>query len=217
MLPNTRGPRQNTRKLLSSEVTAQIQYPAPPKQQWRRPTDCVPSGSHARSGQFRRTRNWRSSLSIAEGKLAARRRSIENCQARWDSSPKGRWTHRLIPDLARWVERAHGQVSFYLSQVLSSHGCFRQYLKRFGHEAEEWCPECGSGIVEDAHHILFEYRRFGLERQELEEIARSTISAETLVPRMLGDPKVWEAADTFAAHVTKTLRTLERRRKERPE
>ncbi|XP_070142321.1 uncharacterized protein [Drosophila kikkawai] len=199
-------------------------------EEWRRPTACVPSGSHARSAQSLRTelirerkeiseslQDRRSPLSRAEVKLAARRTSMVNWQARWDSSSKGRWTHRLIPDLARWVERAHGQVSFYLSQVLSGHGCFRQYLKRFGHETEDWCPECGTGILEEAHHVLFECRRFCLERHELEVAAGSPITAETLVPTMLGDPKAWEAADAFAAHVMKTLRTLERRRKERPE
>nr|XP_041632157.1 uncharacterized protein LOC121502527 [Drosophila kikkawai] len=107
--------------------------------------------------------------SRAELKAAARRRSMENWQSQWD--------------IARWVERTHGQVNFYLSQVLSGHGCFRQYVKRFGHETEHWCPECGSGIVQDAEHVLFECRRFCFERQELEEVAGSTISAESLIPR----------------------------------
>ncbi|XP_041632426.1 uncharacterized protein [Drosophila kikkawai] len=113
-----------------------------------------------------------------ELKAAARRRSMENY-------------------IARWQERTHGQVNFYLSQVLSGHGCFRQYLKRFGHETEDWCPECGSDIVEDAEHVLFECRRFGFQRQELEEVAGSSISAESLVPRMLEDQRVWEAANSF--------------------
>nr|XP_041633405.1 uncharacterized protein LOC121503241 [Drosophila kikkawai] len=120
-------------------------------------------------------------------------------------------------NIARWVERTHGQVNLYVSQVLSGHGCFRQYLKRFDHESEDWYPEFGTGILEDAELVLFECRRFGFERQELEEVAGSTISAESLVPRMLEDQRVWEAANSFAANVMKTLRTLERRQKERPE
>ncbi|KAH8246455.1 hypothetical protein KR032_002210, partial [Drosophila birchii] len=101
--------------------------------------------------------------------------------------------------------------------VLSGHGCFRQYLQRFGHETEDWCPECGTGIVEDARHVIFECRRFGLERQELEAVAGCAISEETLVPRMLDDRIVWEAAATFTAGVMKQLRALERRRKEQQE
>ncbi|KAH8241747.1 hypothetical protein KR026_007999, partial [Drosophila bipectinata] len=60
----------------------------------------------------------------------AKERSFTARQDCWDSSTKGRWTHTLIPNLRRWVLRSHGQVNFYLTQVLSGHGCFRQYLKR---------------------------------------------------------------------------------------
>ncbi|KAH8391447.1 hypothetical protein KR200_011997, partial [Drosophila serrata] len=72
----------------------------------------------------------------AEAKSAARAMSYESWQAKWDPSSKGRWTHRLIPN------HGHGstgfqQVDFYLTQVLSGHGCFRSYLKRFGHDDED--------------------------------------------------------------------------------
>ncbi|XP_070144946.1 uncharacterized protein [Drosophila kikkawai] len=129
----------------------------------------------------------------------------------------GRWTHTLIPNLTSWVERSHGQVDFYLTQVISGHGCFRSYLKRFGHETEDWCPVCGSGVVEDARHELFECHRFDHERQKLEAVAGSSILPETLVPLMLADQCVWEAAATFAADVMKSLREQERRRKEQTE
>ncbi|XP_026849730.1 uncharacterized protein LOC6587761 isoform X1 [Drosophila persimilis] len=155
--------------------------------------------------------------SKAEIKDAARRTSIDRWQTRWDHSPKGRWTHTLIPSIACWVERKHGQVDFYLTQALSGHGCFRGYLKRFGHETEDWCPECGTGIEEDARHVLFDCHRFDLERQTLETVAGSRVSTETLVPLMLADPKVWDAAAEFASSVMRTLRSLERRRKEQTE
>ncbi|KAH8256522.1 hypothetical protein KR032_001947 [Drosophila birchii] len=87
--------------------------------------------------------------------------------------------------------------------ALSGHGCFRQYLKRFGHETEDWCPECGTGIVKDARHVC---RMFGLELQELEAVAECAISVETLVPRILDHRIVWEAAATFRAEVLKKLR-----------
>ncbi|XP_070144947.1 uncharacterized protein [Drosophila kikkawai] len=138
-------------------------------------------------------------------------------QTRAETTQTGRWTHTLIPNLTSWVERSHGQVDFYLTQVISGHGCFRSYLKRFGHETEDWCPVCGSGVVEDARHELFECHRFDHERQKLEAVAGSSILPETLVPLMLADQCVWEAAATFAADVMKSLREQERRRKEQTE
>jgi len=44
-------------------------------------------------------------------------------------------------------------VDFYLTQILSGHGCFRSYLKKYGRDARDGCPSCGSGIEEDAHHV----------------------------------------------------------------
>ncbi|KAH8304870.1 hypothetical protein KR059_003005, partial [Drosophila kikkawai] len=160
MLPNTRGPRQYTRKLLSSVVTAQILYAAPvwaeaaSVKSYMRGVEAtyrvcairiacsfrtisedaalviagqVPLAKLIRERKeiFAAMQDRRALPSRAELKVAARRRSIENWQSQWDSSSKGRWTYRLIPDIARWVERSHGQVNFYLSQVLSGHGCFR--------------------------------------------------------------------------------------------
>ncbi|KAH8307509.1 hypothetical protein KR059_001064, partial [Drosophila kikkawai] len=140
----------------------------------------------------------------AESKVTARRRSFENCQNRWDSSQKGRWTHTFIPG------GRMGMVDFYLIQVISRHCCFRSYLKRFGHEMEDWCPECDSGVVKDAQHVVFECHRFDPERHELVAEAGSRILAEKLVPMMLADQRVWEAA-------AKSLRELERRRTEQTE
>ncbi|KAH8317373.1 hypothetical protein KR059_011684, partial [Drosophila kikkawai] len=172
MLPNTRGPRQYTRKLLSFVVTAQILYAAPvwaeavSVKSYMRGVEAtyrvcdiriacsfrtisedaalviagqVPLAELIRERKeiFVAMQDRRALPSRAELKVAARRRGIENWQSQWVSPSKGRWTHRLIPDIARWVEGPHGQVNFYRSQVLSGHGCFRHYLKRFGHETED--------------------------------------------------------------------------------
>jgi len=59
-------------------------------------------------------------------------------------------------------------VDFYLTQILSGHGCFRSYLKKYGRDARDACPSCGSGIEEDAHHVLFECVRFVEDRIALE-------------------------------------------------
>ena len=59
-----------------------------------------------------------------------RRRLVERWQTRWHGDQSGRWTHRLIPELATWLDRKHGQVGFYLAQALSGHGCFNAYTER---------------------------------------------------------------------------------------
>ena len=64
---------------------------------------------------------------IARAKQAirkdGRRRLVEKWQTRWHGDQSVRWTHRLISELATWLDKKHGQVGFYLTQALSGHGC----------------------------------------------------------------------------------------------
>jgi len=138
-----------------------------------------------------------------EVKRSARMQSFDNWQAACDNSSKGRWTHQLIPNIEPWVNRKHGQVDLYLTQALSGHGCFRSFLKRLGHDTEDGCPECGSGTVEDAPHVLFECRRFGYDRQTLMKTTGERVGLETFVPLMLLKEVNWEA---MAESVLRTLR-----------
>ena len=75
-------------------------------------------------------------------------------QRECSNSTKGSWTHRLIPEISGWVGRQHGEVNFHLTQILSGHGCFRQYLHRFGHAVSPLCPECVEE-EETAEHVFF--------------------------------------------------------------
>ena len=75
-----------------------------------------------------RSRLWHGS---SDSRLVVRAESLSEWQRRWDLSVKGRWTHRLIPDLKTWLDRRQGEVNYYLTQFLTGHGCFRAYLHRF--------------------------------------------------------------------------------------
>jgi len=70
----------------------------------------------------------------AEAKMEAREASINCWQRMWNSSTKGRWTHRLIPNVEKWVSRPHGELTYSLTQVLSGHGCFRKYFYKVNYE-----------------------------------------------------------------------------------
>uniref|UniRef100_A0ABD2XSE5 Uncharacterized protein n=1 Tax=Trichogramma kaykai TaxID=54128 RepID=A0ABD2XSE5_9HYME len=43
-----------------------------------------------------------------------KKETLRRWQDRWDRAPKGRWTHRLIPNIAEWVEKGHREVGYYL-------------------------------------------------------------------------------------------------------
>ncbi|CAB0031675.1 unnamed protein product [Trichogramma brassicae] len=44
-----------------------------------------------------------------DAKEEKRRETLRKWQDRWDRTSKGRWTHRLIPNITEWVERGHGE------------------------------------------------------------------------------------------------------------
>ncbi|XP_046869253.1 uncharacterized protein LOC124461839 [Drosophila willistoni] len=98
------------------------------------------------------------------------------------------WTFRLIPDLKMWFNRKHGEVTFELTQILSGHGCFGEYLYRFGHQASAECTWCWN------------------ERQEAELLCGEPLSSQNLVPLMTLNQRNWTAICTFAAQVICKLR-----------
>lgn len=145
-------------------------------------------------------------------KREARLQSLLQWQMEWDASEKGRWTHRLIPLLERWVNRKHGVVNYYLTQMLSGHGCYRAYLHRFKHDDT---PDCtaGCGVPEDAEHAFFRCPRFLTERQKLEETLDGAFAPDNVVEYMLTSEQNWTAVSNYATVVLKELRRKEQERR----
>ncbi|CAB3252460.1 unnamed protein product [Arctia plantaginis] len=70
---------------------------------------------------------------LSPGELGKEERlnSIRRWQSKWDTSTKGRWTYRLISQVDVWVNRNHGGVNYYLTQMISGYGCYRAYLYKY--------------------------------------------------------------------------------------
>lgn len=150
-------------------------------------------------------------------KNAARQRGMAQWQARWDAVSNGRWTHRLIPKLEAWLNRKHGEVDYYLTQIISGHGCFKCYLHRFGHEEDPFCDFCDPETEEDVEHVLFACPRFSDHRRRLKEVLGLDVAPENLVLRMIESEEAWEAVCGVSADIIQQLRVSEqlRRRNER--
>ena len=80
----------------------------------------------------------RRNLSIANGdkreaRKEERQATIRNWQTMWEENVlKAQWTKTLIPDIRPWIECKHRVTNYYLTQILTGHGSFFTYLKRFG-------------------------------------------------------------------------------------
>ena len=245
IMPNVGGPRQSSRRLLSSVVSSMLLYAAPiwadaiEIQSYARSVKSVYRRSALRVARAFRTVSYDAVCVIAgmppielmaQERARIYRRKRDGCtlksvytkeekdetmaqwQRQWVSSSSGRWTFRLIPDVAMWAQRKHGEVDHYLTQMLTGHGCFRSYQLRFRLDDDSSCPTC-TPLVEDVEHVFFHCPRFLVERKELHRLLQEVVTPETIVNRMLVSRDHWNAVATYAAMITRKLRLEEQLRR----
>ncbi|XP_023223193.1 uncharacterized protein LOC111624551 [Centruroides sculpturatus] len=93
-------------------------------------------------------------------------RSVKQWQEEWDSCTTGRQTHSFIPNIVHRLEWRNFTSSFAMSQILTGHGNFNAYLKRFHIRDSEECY-CDNVSRQDTNHFLFDCALFNTERTNL--------------------------------------------------
>ena len=126
---------------------------------------------------------------IPEERREDRPKSLDEWQIRWNAVTKELWTQRLIENVQSWVEGRHCDVDFYMTQFLTGHGCFREYLRKYGHDNEVNCSFCNNGN-ENAEHILFYCRRLRLLCELLEAMTNERVTPGNIVSHILRSAKV---------------------------
>lgn len=179
-------------------------------------TACVIAGAipvHLIADERKRLFTRRNDAYVMRNEARNSARSLTMCawQQEWDQSTKGRWTHKLIGQVEKWLNRKHGEVNFYLTQMLTGHGCYRAYLHRFGHDDSPDCPH-GCGVPEDAEHVFFACPAHSMERDDLEKTI-GPITVENMVDNMLQSEEAWNKVSEYAAVVLKKLRRAEQERR----
>lgn len=90
-------------------------------------------------------------------KEAEREATLAAWQEEWSTIPEGCPGARirdLISNIRRWLDRPGGEVDFYLTQVITGHGDFQEYLHRIGKALSSTCIYCDQDAVDDAEHTL---------------------------------------------------------------
>lgn len=139
-------------------------------------------------------------------KKEEREASLELWQNTWNSSTKGRWTHKLIPNIKMWINRKHGACQYQITQFISGHGGYRKYLHRFGHDDSPLCPECTT-VEEDTNHAIFHCPRFVVDR-------RDNLTPENIVPFMMQTAVNWSEIESWISRIQLELRRIEKTIKE---
>ncbi|CAB0033507.1 unnamed protein product [Trichogramma brassicae] len=127
-----------------------------------------------------------------------RRETLSKWQDWWDRASNGRWTHHLIPNITEWVERGHGALDYYLTQLLSGPGNFQSHSQRYDDTLSALCPAC-STTIEDAEHTFFHCPQFHEERERLQQVLQEVIEPENIVRLMLETAGNWMAGIVFHA------------------
>lgn len=109
-------------------------------------------------------------------------------QARWDRASTARWTHRLLPELSRWLEKPPLNMTFRLTQALSGHGCFRQYLHKMNRAEDSYCVYCVDPN-DTVEHTLFVCPRWLDNRSRMVELLRRNPKPED-VQEILCGPRI---------------------------
>lgn len=219
ILPNVDGPRQQKRRLLAHVVSSVMLYAAPiwAGELNRTKTSKRAMESVHRRAAVRTIASYRTVSHEAVQVLAGippidliiqerirkyrnpeltkeelKGATIREWKTRWEThTGKAEWTKSLIKDLDLWVNRSHGEMGYHLTQVLTGHGDFNEYLYRFKRRATETCRYCDE--KDKVKHTIFECVRWEEERRNLkrELTIRTELKPDNLVETMLDNSENW--------------------------
>ena len=130
-----------------------------------------------------------------------RRETVKRWQRLWSQSNKEKWTRKLIPGVPPWYYKAHEEINHFLTQLLTRHGDFNQYLYRIGKIPSAMC-QCGSEI-ETAKRLFLECERRRSERENMKLKIGLDINTDEIEGHMIRTEKQWDAVSEFATRVLK--------------
>lgn len=144
-------------------------------------------------------------------KKEARRNSLLSWQKMWSEYDGSIWTHKLIPDVVKWYERKHGQLNYHLTQFLTGHGCFRQFLCSIKKAEDPFCDYCQE--EDKAEHTIFRCPNWNQIRERMTNFHLFT--PETIVERMLDSQENWKNRQDIIVSIIKCKISDERMKQDR--
>lgn len=130
-----------------------------------------------------------------------RRHALERWRERLQQPEisRKRVVEAILPHFEAWLKREE-RISFMLTQVLTGHGCFDEYLNKIGRESTANWHHCG-GNLDSAQHTLEECRAWVSERRVLVTKIGRDLSLPAVVEAMLADTENWKEVASFCETV----------------
>lgn len=103
----------------------------------------------------------------------------------------------LLPIFDLWIKRRNMPLSHEITQIITGHGCFGQYLYRFRRRDIATCVYCNNNR-EDNHHVLTECPEWAIQREELvDKLQIVDTNLETVVRAAMDGEDKWMALKEF--------------------
>lgn len=83
--------------------------------------------------------------------------------------PGGQLRKAIEDCFQEWIERKHGGMNYYLTQILTGHGCFNSFLRRINKAESEICSHCEEGRVDKVEHTLSRCEEWNIQRECMKE------------------------------------------------
>jgi len=173
------------------------------------------------SNMYRRVRGIRDNGAEITGRI----RCVIKDQARrfmvleWQRSLEdphiaGKWTVEAIrPFLPEWIEKVKREgITYRMTQMLTGHGCFGEYLCRVGKERTAECHHCGHPH-DSAQHTLESCLAWAAERANLVTAVGADLSLPAVIAAMIGSGEAWKAVSSFCGKVMLQKEDAERERR----
>jgi hypothetical protein len=146
-------------------------------------------------------------------KRTAREDTMNSWHERWENASTGAWTRRLIPNIKKWVEREHGEITSHLSHILTGHGCFEAYKKRIGQTQSAQYRYCYAE-EDTCEHTFFTCEKWSEIRQRAENEMGKKIAFDNIVPEMLAPEAKWHIVQKMAMDIL-TIKEMDEKEEER--
>lgn len=129
------------------------------------------------------------------------------------SLPSKRVREAILPVFSEWVKRKHGELTYHMTQLITGHGSFGEFLHWIRKVRTPICPHCG--VANDTvEHMLEVCSSWERQREELRAIVGEDLRWKTLIPRILRNPEWWKAVAAFASEVMSAKEAAENTRQD---
>ena len=135
-----------------------------------------------------------------------KQRALRRARRRWKrelertGAASRRVAGAILPNWEQWAESGPALLSHRITQVLTGHGCFGEYLKRIGAETTAACHHCNADL-DSAQHTLEVCEAFEEQRRALTAVIGPDLSPAAIISALLAGDEKRKAVTSFCEEV----------------